>query len=88
MLAGCVSSQEWIERDTKQILALASYELDCPKAKLTLTSLDTSKLAVENKRYSRKYGVKGCGQRAIYLYSSQSGWTPSSKLAQDKTQVR
>lgn len=53
-----------------RLRTLASFELNCPNAKLTVQDLDRGE----------KAGVSGCGQRATYVYTdgewSRSGERP------------
>jgi hypothetical protein len=68
---------------TARALDRASFELRCPREKLTLhelnARLDDRILVVEG---GTQVGVSGCGHRAVYVWTS-SGWMLNSESPGD-----
>ncbi len=52
--------------DAQMLLTRASYDMQCPEAKLSVTELNT-----------QTRGVRGCAKQATYVYTP-SGWVMNS----------
>jgi hypothetical protein len=59
--AGCATTRE---AETHPLIQRATFDLDCPREKLSWRKFDDQTI-----------GVKGCGQKATYIEScSGEGW--------------
>jgi hypothetical protein len=71
------------KRAMKTVTARASFELSCPQDELELTVLSTEGA----RKLASQIGVKGCGQKAVYVYfSSTDTWTADSAITPAMTQ--
>ncbi|HAZ12202.1 MAG: hypothetical protein A2X86_03105 [Bdellovibrionales bacterium GWA2_49_15] len=64
----CAGIAERNQQRIEIVLARATFDLDCPKRELKVTSLDGGP-----EYPASMFGVSGCNQRATYLYDLNSG---------------
>lgn len=86
-LAGCTTTKnvrvdELFKSGSFSGLSRAAFELKCPEADLSVTTLSTQKsrdyrLMSDQQAFPVKgdtVGVAGCGREAIYVYGGAVGW--------------
>ena len=83
LVSGCttymISEEEIRNKQHKAIKAQAAFEMGCSEDKLLFTDLDTEDANYQNIKVSNKWGVKGCGQKAVYIHIKNHGWVANSK---------
>lgn len=80
VMQGCASSVPLDELRRR-----VAYEFDCSAEQLELTQLSEG-----SNRYGHgaQYGARGCGQRAVYVYSGTEGWINNTAGGEDRRRNR
>jgi hypothetical protein len=74
----CVTAQESFRSSG---LKRAAFDLSCPEAQLSVVELVPNNV----NNTAGQVGVSGCGKKAVYVHTPQTGWISNSQAEAQET---